>query len=175
MLPAFLTTGIATIHPDRSWRGRAQGAGKQGRVLVLESDDTLRGAFLSALGAVVPVIGVRSGQEALEVMDRENVSIAVTSLQPEDFEGVLLLRQIRDRLPASKVIAMSSSGAYDLVHRVTEIGVGDFLEKPFTIEDLYRSVENSMRGVTMPLDFGVLSARHHEKSRIRRRALLACA
>ena len=175
MLPVILTPGIATIHPDRSWKGCVQGAGRRGRVLVLESDDALRGAFLSALGVVVPVIGVRSGQEALEVMDRENVSIAVISLQPEDFEGVQLLRRIRDRLPASKVIVMSSSGAYDLVHRVTAMGVGDFLEKPFTIEDFYRSIENSMRGAALPLDFGVLSARHHEQSRIRRRARLACA
>jgi DNA-binding NtrC family response regulator len=143
--------------------------------MVLESDDALRGAFLSALGSVAPVIGARSAQEALDVLGRETIAIAVISLQPDDLEGVPLLRLIRDRLPASKVIAMSSSGAYDLVHRVTEIGVGDFLEKPFTIEDLYRSIENSMRGVTLPLDFGVLSARHHEKSRIRRRALLACA
>ena len=175
MIPSFVMPALATIHEVRAELSQLPPGMGRRSVLVLESDDVLREAILNALGVVVPVVGVATGREALREMDRGCVSSVVMSLQPDDVDGEQLLKLIRERMQAAKVVVVSNSGDYELVRRVTDMGIGDFLEKPFTIDDLYHAVENSQRGNSLPLDLQILSARQHEKSRTRRMSLLACA
>ncbi|MFC1544139.1 response regulator [Gemmatimonadota bacterium] len=170
MLPILGTMG-SNLGPLQELPGRS----RRGRILVLESDETLREAITNALGLVVPVVGVGSGAQALAILDSVQISAALVSLQPRDVDGEALLHMVRDRLPAARVIVISDSGNYDLVSRVAGIGVCDFLEKPFGIDDLYQAVESARTGGAIPLDLRMLWARKYERSRIRRRALMAYA
>ncbi len=173
MLPTILIPGLATIHRRGAEPIDAQPFLRRGRVLVLESDDALREAIVNALGTVVAVTGQAAGRELLLEIDVGRISTVIISLQPRDMNGEHLLRLIRERLPAAKVIVTSTSGDHDLVRRVTDMGVCDFLEKPFGIDDLYQAMERAQRGNAVPLDPHSLSVRRHEKSRTRRMAVLA--
>jgi len=144
-------------------------------VLVLESDDTLREVIVGALEIAVAAIGARTGQEALRLLEEYHPSIVLLNVQVRDMDGVDFLRRVRRRLPDTKVIVTSDSGDYRLVRQVIELGIGDFLEKPYDIGDLFNSLDNSVRGVRARLDDRILAARYHEKCRLRRRTLLVAS
>jgi len=148
---------------------------RRSRVLVLESDDILREAIVNALGTVVDAVGLAEGSELLWEIDAGGDPAVITTLQPRDVNGEHLLRMIRERLPAARVIVTSNSGNYDLVRRVTDLGVCDFLEKPFAIDDLYQAIEKAQRANAVPLDQRSLAARRHQQCRTRRKAVLAYA
>ncbi len=144
-------------------------------VLVLESDDTLREAIVGAIEVAVATISARTGREALRLIEESAPSIVLLNVQIRDMDGVEFLRQVRQRLPDTKVIVTSDSGDYQLVRQVIELGIGDFLEKPYEIGDLYNSLDNSVRGISARLDDRTLAARYHEKCRLRRRTLLVAS
>ena len=99
----------------------------------------------------------------------------ILNLQLWDMDGFEVLEKVREKLPEARVIVTSDSGNFDLVCRVTDIGIGDFLEKPYCTEDLFHSLDNSIRSVIQHLDYWTLANRHNQKSRLRRRVLLAYA
>lgn len=144
-------------------------------VLVLESDDALREAIVGALEVAVATVSARTGREALRLLEESSPSIVLLNVQVRDMDGIEFLRQVRMRLPDTKVIVTSDSGDYRLVRRVIELGIGDFLEKPYEIEDLFHSLDNSVRGISARLDDRVLAARYHKKSRLRRQTLLVAS
>ncbi|MCK4772988.1 MAG: response regulator [Candidatus Latescibacteria bacterium] len=148
---------------------------KINRVLVIESDDALREAVLSAFSVAVQAFGASTGKEALQLLEELSPTIVLLNLQLQDMDGFTVLECVRERLSGARVIVTSDSGNYDLVCRVTEVGVGDFLEKPYSTEDLFNSFENSVRKVDQHLDYWTLATRYNQKSRLRRRAMLACA
>lgn len=144
-------------------------------VLVLESDDALREAIVGALEVAVSAVGAGTGREALALLEQVAPSIVLLNVQVRDMDGLEFLRHVRCRLPDTKVIVTSDSGDYRLVQRVIEMGIGDFLEKPFGIGELLNSLDNSVRGVSLRLDDRILAARYHEKSRLRRQTLLVAS
>ena len=144
-------------------------------VLVLESDDTLREAIVGALEVAVTTVSARTGREALRLLEETSPSIVLLNVQVRDMDGLEFLREVRRRLPDSKVIVTSDSGDYRLVRQVIELGIGDFLEKPYEIGELYHSLDNSVRGVSTLLDDRILAARYHQKSRLRRKTLLVAS
>ena len=171
------TAGFAPNSSERSPESEPRNSttSRRNKVLVLESDDALREAVIGALGVAISAVGARTGIEALRLMDEISPTIVLANVQISDMDGIELLEQIRERLPGSKVIVTSDSGDYGLVNRVMKLGVGDFLEKPYGMDDLYHSLDNSVRGISVHLDDRVLAARYHEKCRFRRRVLLATA
>lgn len=141
-------------------------------VLVVESDDTLREAIEEALGVVVSTVSAGSGRRGLQLFEETSPEIVIINAQLRDMDGLDFLRYVRQCRPGTRLIVTSDSGDYHLVRKTIELGVDDFLEKPYEMEDLYRSLHNCIRGVPTLLDDRILTARYHEKSRHRRQQLL---
>jgi len=172
MISAPLAPPVGNVQAHPAALGLDRAASRRNRVLVVESDRALRDAVTGALAVAVPVQGARTGYEARRMLDEFIPTIVVMNLQLDDSSGLDLLRLVRDRLSGSKVIVTSDSGDSELVDRVTALGVCDFLEKPYSTVELFRSLENSVRGISSPIDDRILAARYHEKSRLRLRSLL---
>ncbi len=175
MFSISLMPGLGTVQPELSVVPVLPSVGAQFSLLVLEPDAALQEAIHDALSPAIPLVRAASGREALRLLDEVRPSMALVNLQVPDMEGLNVLRTIRERMEGYKVIVTSNSGDYNLVRQVSGLGVGDFLEKPYGIRDLFHSINNSVRGVTAQVDFRTLTARYHEQSRNRRQALLAYA
>lgn len=175
VLPVWMAGGLASL-------GSVPGSGleftrrpRRGRLMVLESDDVLRQVILDALRPAMPVAGAGSARQAFELLASGTVSLALVGLQVPDLAGPELLCRIRRHLPGSKVVVMSDSGDHELVRQVAELGVVDFLEKPFNLAELYQAIDQAVRGISRPLDEQAFRLRTNQRSRSRRQALLACA
>jgi DNA-binding NtrC family response regulator len=171
VLPVWMMPGLAAFQAPVP----ISAAPRRGRILVVESDEALHQVILDALGPAIPVVGARYGREALEVLASGVVTIALVGLQVPDMSALTLLRRVREHLAGSKVVVVSDSGDHELVRQVAELGVADFLEKPFSLTDLYQSVDSAIRGGTRPLDLTTFQLRSNQKCRLRRQAMLAFA
>ena len=76
--------------------------------------------------------------EAVEVYkyNIENVELVITDLVMPDGGGLALCRQLQTLNPNVKVIVMSGYDAYSQMDELSKLGCNDFIQKPFTINQL---------------------------------------
>ncbi len=121
---------------------------RTGQVVLVEDNDTVRrltAEMLHALGFVVlPAAGWRG---ALEMAARPDVAIdlLLTDVVMPELSGRELAARMRVLRPGLRVLYMSGYPVNVIAHRgILEDGVR-FIEKPFTLGDLARAVDDTLR------------------------------
>lgn len=112
------------------------------RVLVVDDDQESRDLLSEVLGANGYLVQAVEGSAAVwEALNRDNSqAIFLIDLRMPGENGLELLRQLRQRKVKGEAILMSSflSGAERELAQ--ELGVREFLEKPFRLAELLRIV-----------------------------------
>jgi CheY-like chemotaxis protein len=97
-------------------------------------------------------------ERAFEIFCKENPDMVITDWQMEPFDGIELVRLIRkdDRSPNPYVpiILMTGYSAKLRVMEARDIGVTEFLVKPFTSKDLYTRIEQLVEKPRQYVDTG---------------------
>ena len=105
---------------------------KSQTILVVEDDPNLREAISDTLElAGRPVLSAPGGEEALEILGREKVSIVVSDVRMMPMDGITLLKEIRLRHPRLPVLLMTAYADVDRAVEAMRSGACDFLLKPF--------------------------------------------
>jgi CheY-like chemotaxis protein len=86
------------------------------------------------------IITAISGKEGLETIERENPNIVILDMMLPDMNGIEVLKTIKTekKLP---VIMLSGKDSPQLIETAKEVGVDDFLPKPFRDEELVEKVK----------------------------------
>ena len=63
-------------------------------------------------------------------------------------DGIELLEQLKTRAPELPIIVVSGHGTIETAVRATKLGASDFLEKPFSLDTLLRSVRRAIHQET---------------------------
>jgi CheY-like chemotaxis protein len=115
---------------------KPQGKGK--RVLIVDDDQTFREMLTDSLiHADFNPIAVSSGEEALEVIEKETFETVVTDIRMPTMDGITLARRIRDRLPDIPIVIMTAYSSRSKAEQDTgPIPTEHFLMKPFDINQL---------------------------------------
>ncbi len=101
-------------------------------ILVVEDDPNLREAISDTLElAGRPVLSAPGGEEALEILAREQVSIVVSDVRMMPMDGISLLKAVRLRHPQLPVVLMTAYADVDRAVEAMRSGACDFLLKPF--------------------------------------------
>ncbi len=82
-----------------------------------------------------------SGQEALEILQKEQVHIIVTDIRMPGMDGVELLKIVRERYP--QIVKIVFTGFMDTSALYTEFSEGEIfkiLPKPWNLEECFREV-----------------------------------
>ncbi len=141
---ASLAAAIARAHepsgavpPEREKTGRLDFVGA--RVLVVEDHPLNREIMTEYLNlANVRVLVAENGEEALEVLEREDVDLVLMDIQMPGMDGLEATRRIRVRDTVTPILAMTAhamSGDRDLS---LDAGMNDHLTKPIQPDELYR-------------------------------------
>ena len=85
-----------------------------------------------------------SAEEALSVMDRENIRIVILDLGLPDMNGLELLPRIKEMNPALEVIVLTADDKLKSGIEAMKRGACDYLVKPFEVEEITLSVKNAM-------------------------------
>jgi len=115
------------------------------RVLVVDDEETIRGALARALQRVGhEALEAENGLDALQLMKTEPVDLVVTDLVMPELDGLELIKELARERPGIKVIAISGGGVWDkqsLLATAGMLGALVSLEKPFELADFLAMVE----------------------------------
>ena len=92
------------------------------------------------------VIGVTSGMEGVEFLRGQHVDLVLLDVLMPDKDGIETLQEIRADATIAGVLVMmlTASGDMDNVKRAAELGVKDYIKKPFMPADLIERVKTKL-------------------------------
>lgn len=99
-------------------------------------------SFLESRGFTV--FAVENGKDALEVFDRENISLIVLDLMLPDISGEDICKIIRKKSRVPIIMLTAKVEECDMIEGL-RIGADDYITKPFSLKELQARVEAVLR------------------------------
>jgi DNA-binding NarL/FixJ family response regulator len=143
--------------------------GAAAKALVVEDDDGLLGLVRRLLELDgLDVIGVPSGEEALEAARAERPTIAILDVSLPGISGYEVCRELRRAYGPQLPILFVSGARTESYDRVAGllIGADDYLAKPFAPDELLARVRSLLRRTAAPPRTSSLTAREQEVLRL---------
>jgi DNA-binding NtrC family response regulator len=125
----------------------------KGRILIIDDEEIVRAScsrILSPEGT--PVQTANNGKNGLAILESQAFDLVLTDMMMPDMDGIEVLRKIRETWPETEVIIMTGFGTVKTAVRAMKIGVFDYIEKPFTPDDLLPLVSKALERKKLPLD-----------------------
>jgi two-component system response regulator HydG len=94
-----------------------------------------------AAGAGFQIFTAATSEEALEILDRQQIDIVLADLQVPQIGGLELLKRIRANNPESAVIMLTQYGTIKTAIEATKLGAADYIAKPFHMEELLTKLD----------------------------------
>jgi len=116
------------------------------RILVIEDDEDfadLLGLLLTKKGYEVKV--KYCGVAGIEAASSFYPDIILQDYMLPDINGVNLLSRLKKVCPETNVIVMTAKGSEDVAVDIMKVGATDYLKKPFDIEKLLITIENTLK------------------------------
>lgn len=115
------------------------------KILVVEDEEKIINvvkSFLESKG--FSVITAMNGKKALEVFDRENISLVLLDLMLPELSGEEVCKALRKKSRVPIIMLTAKSDEADML---TGLGIGadDYITKPFSLKALYARMEAVMR------------------------------
>lgn len=83
------------------------------RIMVVEDDDLVRGMLRQMMAREGYEVAARcNGREALQYFEQDRPNLVVTDLIMPEGEGIELIRQLRKKHPALKIVAISGGSRF---------------------------------------------------------------
>ena len=107
------------------------------RILIVDDERSMREMLAILLRREGHDVAVaENGRRALEFLNQRPFDLVVSDARMPDLDGLQVLRHARSINPAVIAIMITAYGSPDLIKGVEELGVNDYVEKPFNTEVL---------------------------------------
>jgi DNA-binding response OmpR family regulator len=83
-----------------------------------------------------------NGEDALMKIKKNHYDLIVLDYKLNEMSGLIVLEKALQMIPSLKVMMISAFRDKSIKTRVRELGVSDFLEKPFDIKRFVQSVQD---------------------------------
>lgn len=102
-------------------------------VFILEQiKDTLEDSAFEVVGYA------KDGESAIKIYDKINPDIVTLDIIMPGMDGIETAQEILEKWPDAKIIMMSSLGDDEIIEQAKEIGIENFICKPFEEEYLIK-------------------------------------
>jgi DNA-binding NtrC family response regulator len=98
----------------------------------------------------VNVHGVCSPTDAHAALTQQAFPVVLTEACARSGDGLALLRHIRQTVPGTRVILMTTFDAPELWHTALAEGAYACLAKPFRLQDLWEILQPALQGLPAP-------------------------
>src|SRR6516164_6060039 len=113
-------------------------------ILVVEDDEENRAAMVKVLeGGEYKVLETDNGQQALDLINEDEIDILVTDLRLPVMDGVELLKRAKAVEQDLEVIMITGHGTVEIAVEAIKEGAYDFITKPVKKSQLLRAVEKA--------------------------------
>lgn len=114
-------------------------------ILIVEDDKDIRegvGIYLKSQG--YQVFMAADGMEGLEILDREEIHLAIVDIMMPRMDGITMTMKLREKYDFPVILLSAKSEEVDKVMGLN-IGADDYVTKPFTPMELIARVNSQMR------------------------------
>lgn len=122
-------------------------SGKKFTVLLVEDNIELLNLTHESLSEWFRVLRASNGLKALEILENESVDVIVSDVMMPQMNGLELCSKVKSEMAYSHIPVILLTAKTTLESKVEglECGADVYLEKPFSIKQLHRQIENLLR------------------------------
>ena len=88
----------------------------------------------------ITVFTASGGRQALDLIAQESPDLVLLDVRMEEINGVEVLRELRQKNTATKVIMVSGIEDEEIINETKALGVTGFIHKPLILEELEKVV-----------------------------------
>jgi DNA-binding NtrC family response regulator len=112
-------------------------------LLVDDEDDFLKTLTQRLEMRGLKVTGATRGEEAVELVDKQQFDAIVIDLAMPGMDGLQTLKHIKENHPDAEIIMLSGQGTIKKSTEAMKLGAEDFLEKPVNIQELLKKISEA--------------------------------
>ena len=121
------------------------------KLLVADDEEMIREAVASYLESQgYQVFRAENGEEALNILKREPISLVILDLMLPDLPGEEVCVRIRKQSRVPIIMLTAKNVEYDMIHGL-DLGADDYITKPFSLKNLSARVQAVLRRSTEDL------------------------
>ena len=114
----------------------------QNTILVADDETPLREALADVLDENgYRVLTAENGREALEVMSRQSVDVALLDIRMPEMTGMQVLERAQEVCPETQIIMVTAFGTVENAVEAVKLGASDYITKPVVFDDLFIKVQ----------------------------------
>jgi len=115
------------------------------KILIVDDEQSMR-ELLSILlrKEGYDVVTAENGSNALKAVQREIFDLVITDLKMPQFDGMALLKSIKEVSPDTIVIIITAFGTSEGAERARNLGAYDYIGKPFNNDEIKLVIHNAL-------------------------------
>ncbi len=118
----------------------------KGKILIVDDEASVRELFSGVFADEnYEVIAAENGNQALDILKRDNIDVIFLDLKLFGMNGIDLCRQIRETKPVSMIFAITGWAPLFEIEECREAGFDDYFEKPLDMDILLDVVADSFK------------------------------
>ena len=136
------------------------------KVLVVDDQRNMRTTLkLMLQEAGYEVDDAHDGQAACDRVAGEMYDLVLTDLKMGSIDGMQVLRFVKDNSPLTEVIVMTAFGTIESAIEAIRLGAHDYIQKPFSGQELTFKVNKALEKRQLATELGVLAMEFRERYR----------
>lgn len=117
--------------------------GQKGSILIVDDEVGPRESLRMILKPIYEIYTAANGDEALQVIQNENIDLVTLDLRMPGLSGIDVLREIKKIRADVEVIVITGYGTLTNAQEAIRYGAGDFISKPFNVADIIAIISKS--------------------------------
>jgi len=116
------------------------------RILIIDDEINIVASLQDILSDEgYEVVTANEGVGALELIQTDPPDLILLDIWIPGMDGIEVLKVVKTYHPDIEVLVMSGHGTIDTAVQATKLGAQDFIEKPFSLDELVESVRNALK------------------------------
>ncbi|WP_229209288.1 hybrid sensor histidine kinase/response regulator transcription factor [Dyadobacter sediminis] len=134
-------------------------------ILIVEDNVEILNYLGKELGASYNVMRALDGQQAVEVMQRENIQLVISDIMMPVMDGIELCRKMKSDVQFSHIPIILLTAKNSINSRIEglEVGADAYIEKPFSLDHLAAQIANLMNNRNIIKEYFARSPLTHIK------------
>jgi DNA-binding NtrC family response regulator len=116
---------------------------QKGSILIVDDEVGPRESLRMILKPIYEIYTAANGDEALQVIQSENIDLVTLDLRMPGLSGIEVLREIKKIRADVEVIVITGYGTLTNAQEAIRYGAGDFISKPFNVADIIAIISKS--------------------------------
>src|SRR6476646_5089735 len=135
-----------------------------GKILVVDDQRNMR----TTLAMMLRGVGYEVDEAADGAQGRESgaagaFDVVITDLRMGEYDGIDVLRAVKEAQPMTEVIVMTAYGTIESAVEAMRVGAFDYIQKPFTEQELIVKVQKALENRRLAGEVGFLASEFKDR------------